>query len=323
MKNQFIRLILLSAILLAGCTLSATDVEQAISIIATPVETTNSTISMTQPAQTGNPTVIPPSQEVPQLTETIAPGQVLLDNCAILHPEWSIYTVKPGDTLANIASLFGTSVNVLTQVNCLVDANRIYVGQKLHVPPTFIPPEPVEPPPSLPLIDMGPPSSGVCVVVPNGEQASVRDIVFPEQTVAILLGTVRFIRHADAAYIVELPFNDREGMVYISEAHLIGSTCSEQPDNGSGANPSIPTNLPVIHNGGEPSGNLCSVVKEPSPGTRYIYGGTSNAHAPIAIMGDYLLFLSEINGGYLVVLPGWDMNGWIPADGVTLFGSGC
>ncbi len=324
MKNRSIYLILLSIVTITGCTLSATEVEQAISNMATPMEATPLIITITphptQPALNDQT----PLEGSTQVTATVDQQQVLLSNCSVQHPDWPIYRVKPGETLVGIASQFGTSVTVLTEVNCLVDANRIYVGQLLHVPLTFVPPEPVEPPPSLPLIDMGPPPAHVCAVVPDGEQAYIRDTVSTGHPIAILVGTVHFVRYADnASYIVKLPLDGKEGMVFASEADLVGSSCSEQPGNGSGNNPNVPANLPVIRNGDVPPGDLCSVIKEPSPGTRYIYGGTSSAHAPIATMGDYLLFLSEINGGYLVVLPGWDMNGWIPADGVLLFGNSC
>src|SRR5690606_35825460 len=140
---------------------------------------------------------------------------------------------------------------------------------------------------------------------------------------AVLVGSVRFVRHADNAYIVELPPGGIQGWVSKMEAHLVGTTCPGQPDGGSGTNPNIPPDLPIIRHGDTPPGNLCSVLKEPSPGTRYIYGGPSSAHAPIAIMGDHLLFLAEISGGYEVVLPGWDMTGWIPANGVLLAGDSC
>jgi len=44
------------------------------------------------------------------------------------------YVVKPGDTLAKIASARGVSVNAIVAANGLPNADRIYVGQKLIIP---------------------------------------------------------------------------------------------------------------------------------------------------------------------------------------------
>ncbi len=44
------------------------------------------------------------------------------------------YTVKPGDTLADIAAKLGTSVQSLASANNLGDVDTIYVGQVLNVP---------------------------------------------------------------------------------------------------------------------------------------------------------------------------------------------
>lgn len=45
------------------------------------------------------------------------------------------YTVQPGDTLAEIARRFGTTVDVLVQANGIADPDRIAVGQELQIPP--------------------------------------------------------------------------------------------------------------------------------------------------------------------------------------------
>lgn len=46
----------------------------------------------------------------------------------------SVYTVNPGDTLATVATRFGTSVSEVLRVNGLVNPNFIYVGQRLNIP---------------------------------------------------------------------------------------------------------------------------------------------------------------------------------------------
>lgn len=332
MNNRCINLILL-LLVVTGCTLSPDGLELTATVEPAPILPTTGlpTVQPTTPvtptqSQSGlneNLDAEPPAEEVALEVTAVNHQQSVLPDCAIQHPEWPIYIVRAGDTLTSIAAEVGSPVNVLVQVNCLVDANRIYVGQQLHVPLNYVPPQPVEPPPSIPLVDIGLQPSQVCVVVPNAGQANIYGAGVTGGPAAILIGTVHFVRHADNAYIVELPPGGVQGWVSPMEAHLVGSTCPAPPDTGSGANPNIPPDLPVIRNGDAPPGNVCSVVKDPSPGTRYIYGGASSAHAPIAIMGDYLLFLAEVNGGYEVVLPGWDMTGWIPANGVSLSGDSC
>ncbi len=48
--------------------------------------------------------------------------------------DWGTYVVVRGDTLSRIARRFGATVASLTSGNCLANANRIYVGQRLRVP---------------------------------------------------------------------------------------------------------------------------------------------------------------------------------------------
>lgn len=45
----------------------------------------------------------------------------------------TIYIVKPGDTLSEIAARYNTTVQVLQQLNGIKDANKIYVGQKIKI----------------------------------------------------------------------------------------------------------------------------------------------------------------------------------------------
>ncbi len=48
--------------------------------------------------------------------------------------DWPIYAVVRGDTLAHIASRTGSTVNTLVTANCLLNADRIEVGQQIRVP---------------------------------------------------------------------------------------------------------------------------------------------------------------------------------------------
>ena len=47
------------------------------------------------------------------------------------------YTVRPGDTLWNIAEKFDTSVNDIARYNGISDVNQIYPGQVLRIMTQF------------------------------------------------------------------------------------------------------------------------------------------------------------------------------------------
>lgn len=44
------------------------------------------------------------------------------------------YTVKAGDTLSGIAAKYGTSYQVLAQINGIANPNVIYAGQTIKLP---------------------------------------------------------------------------------------------------------------------------------------------------------------------------------------------
>lgn len=46
----------------------------------------------------------------------------------------TLYTVRSGDTLSGIAARFGTSYQVLAQINGISDPDKIYAGQQLRIP---------------------------------------------------------------------------------------------------------------------------------------------------------------------------------------------
>ncbi len=48
----------------------------------------------------------------------------------------SVYTVRAGDTMWDIARAFGTTVSALRRINYIERGSRIYVGQKLRIPST-------------------------------------------------------------------------------------------------------------------------------------------------------------------------------------------
>ena len=45
-----------------------------------------------------------------------------------------IYTIKPGDTLSELAVRFHTTTDALARANGIVDPNKIYAGRTLMVP---------------------------------------------------------------------------------------------------------------------------------------------------------------------------------------------
>lgn len=55
-----------------------------------------------------------------------------------------LYIVKPGDTLAVIATNFETTVDEITALNNIADPNAIEVGQELIIPSLLITPQAAE-----------------------------------------------------------------------------------------------------------------------------------------------------------------------------------
>jgi LysM repeat protein len=49
--------------------------------------------------------------------------------------EQQIYVVREGDTLSGIAARFGVPEEAILKLNPMTDKDRLYVGQKLVVPP--------------------------------------------------------------------------------------------------------------------------------------------------------------------------------------------
>lgn len=88
---------------------------------------------------------------LPLLFSSLAVDASAAQQCVVRN-DWPIYIVQRGDTLARIATRYGTTFTVLMNANCLPNANRIFAGQQLRVPPGVVvtPPPPVVPP-SVPI----------------------------------------------------------------------------------------------------------------------------------------------------------------------------
>jgi len=61
-------------------------------------------------------------------------GSQLLRAVTEQVPETLPYQVQPGDSLSRIANLFGTTVDVLMQMNQLSDRHMLKIGQALQIP---------------------------------------------------------------------------------------------------------------------------------------------------------------------------------------------
>lgn len=74
------------------------------------------------------------------------------------------HVVKKGDTLAGIAKKYGVTLQALMSQNKLKNANKIYVGQKLRIPP-----KPVSATPPAPIVAAPiPTATPLPVILPTG-----------------------------------------------------------------------------------------------------------------------------------------------------------
>lgn len=98
------------------------------------------------------PALAPPASEAPAPTEALAPTQDLTPTsppaqASALPPavlfatsatgsraDTTVYTVKPGDTLAGIVAQFNVSLQAVTDLNPDLDPDLISVGQEILIP---------------------------------------------------------------------------------------------------------------------------------------------------------------------------------------------
>lgn len=66
----------------------------------------------------------------------------LLPGCEKLRPSRTapqvVYTVESGDSVSQIADRYGVSTSEILKENKLRDSSRVYPGQKLHLPPSYL-----------------------------------------------------------------------------------------------------------------------------------------------------------------------------------------
>lgn len=112
--------LVIAAFLLAACT-------TAPNITATPTETifVLPTLSEPAPTVTATPNIV---TAAPTEIPTAVPTQTALPT-----PDGT-YTVQAGETLGEIAAIFGIPYGYLAEENNITDPNLIYVGQVLTIP---------------------------------------------------------------------------------------------------------------------------------------------------------------------------------------------
>jgi LysM repeat protein len=87
------------------------------------------------PTPTPSPSVAPsvPASVSPSVAETSAAGSPSLVPVATPEPSQTTYVVKEGDTLNDIAVLFGTTADAIRNANGIT-GDTINVGQVLIIP---------------------------------------------------------------------------------------------------------------------------------------------------------------------------------------------
>lgn len=121
-----------------------------------PVRIPNPVPVTAAPQPTGQPqataTVRPPATSAPQPTATRVTATPVTGTTS--------YTVQPGDTLTTIAARFRTTVATLSQLNGIVNPDRIFWGQRLVVPAPGTPAPTVTPRPQATARPTATPTTG-------------------------------------------------------------------------------------------------------------------------------------------------------------------
>jgi len=119
------------------------------------------------PTQALTPTATP--TVTPTVTPTAAPSPPP-PPAEPEGPAEETYTIQPGDSLADIAALYSTTVEELLRLNDLPDPNLLYTGQTIVVPLWSGPPP--EPPSATPSSEPPPAPTANVHVVEEGETLS-------------------------------------------------------------------------------------------------------------------------------------------------------
>jgi hypothetical protein len=133
--------------------------------------------------------------------------------CKIQRSDWNnMYIVQSGDTLAALASRFGTTVDGIVAVNCLRNPNLIDVGTVLRVPDGSFAPIPVIPTPDFPTPPTIPGSDRLPVAVDGTWRSvviAVRDIPVNAMITSNMVALVNWSPEAVAAFATnQMPGSD-------------------------------------------------------------------------------------------------------------------
>ena len=117
---------------------------------------------------------VPPGPPAPRPTPPRPPGPPAPVPPVTVVPGFRVYIVQPGDTLAEIASRYGTTIEAIAAANNITNPDLIYAGQMILIPVTGPPPAPPTPPPAPPVPPPRPPVVPPTVppVVPPGRRGN-------------------------------------------------------------------------------------------------------------------------------------------------------
>lgn len=184
-----------------------------------PQQPTATPTVTTQPPTAGPPTEVPPTQEtLPTDTETTEPSPETLTPTSIppttapvtptpsptvdriTFPGTIVHVVERGDTVARLASLYGSSIQAIISANGLNSTGLIFVGQALLIPVRLAPPMTATPlPPGVTLTPRPPTATSVPLVTatfvpppppPSGQPGVTTYVIQPGDTLSGL--AVRF-----------------------------------------------------------------------------------------------------------------------------------
>ena len=125
--------------LLQGCASGGCFVDYLNWPYNTPVE---ETVDVSDPVFS-DPMFLPPASF--PIEPNVAPLPVEVTPLPIATPD-QFYTVRKGDTLSGIASMYGTNWKELASYNGIDNPNKLYVGQKIRIDGSFAPAAPVSRP---------------------------------------------------------------------------------------------------------------------------------------------------------------------------------
>jgi len=123
---------------LGGVALASAVIDGRLPLFAsagTPPPSASASASATPvPSASPRPTPSPSPSPSPTLAPTATPSPTVVPTPAPTPPPPRTYTVVEGDTLAEIAQRFGTTVEALQTANDIEDPNEIIIGQVLVIP---------------------------------------------------------------------------------------------------------------------------------------------------------------------------------------------